>query len=280
MLTLTGVGTVVVAANQTGNANYTAAPQVTQNIVVNPNGTAATPTFTPAGGNYTAAQSVTIADTTPGAAIYYTTDGTIPAITSNKYTGAISVTATETIQALAVATGYNNSAIGSATYTLNLMPPNFTLTLNPTSLTVASGSEATASLTVTPQNGFVATVSFACSGLPSGTTCTFTPATATPTAGAATVAFTITAPASSAAVRYDSKPFLPGATLAAVALCFLGWRKRRRLPVLLLLAVSAFGLTMVSGCGTSAPAATMSNVTVTATSGSLTQTATLALTVQ
>jgi sugar lactone lactonase YvrE len=280
MLTLTGIGTVVVAANQTGNANYTAAPQVTQNIVVNPNGTAATPTFTPAGGNYTAAQSVTIADTTPGAAIYYTTDGTIPAITSNKYTGAISVTATETIQALAVATGYNNSAIGSATYTLNLMPPNFTLTLNPTSLTVASGSEATASLTVTPQNGFVATVSFACSGLPSGTTCTFTPATATPTAGAATVAFTITAPASSAAVRYDSKPFLPGATLAAVALCFLGWRKRRRLPVLLLLAVSAFGLTMVSGCGTSAPAATMSNVTVTATSGSLTQTATLALTVQ
>jgi len=35
-LTVTGIGTVVVAANQAGNTNYTAAPQVTQSIVVNP----------------------------------------------------------------------------------------------------------------------------------------------------------------------------------------------------------------------------------------------------
>jgi len=34
-LTITGVGTVVVAANQAGNAYYSAAPQVTQSIVVN-----------------------------------------------------------------------------------------------------------------------------------------------------------------------------------------------------------------------------------------------------
>ena len=35
-LVLTGVGTIVVAANQAGNADYTAAPQVTQSVVVNP----------------------------------------------------------------------------------------------------------------------------------------------------------------------------------------------------------------------------------------------------
>ncbi len=34
-LTITGVGTVVVAADQAGNANYTAAPEVTQSVVVN-----------------------------------------------------------------------------------------------------------------------------------------------------------------------------------------------------------------------------------------------------
>ena len=34
-LTVTGVGTIVVAANQAGNSNYTAATQVTQSIVVN-----------------------------------------------------------------------------------------------------------------------------------------------------------------------------------------------------------------------------------------------------
>jgi hypothetical protein len=34
-LTITGTGTVVVAANQAGNANYAAAPQVTQSVIVN-----------------------------------------------------------------------------------------------------------------------------------------------------------------------------------------------------------------------------------------------------
>ena len=34
-LTITGAGTVVVAANQAGNANYAAAPQVTRSITVN-----------------------------------------------------------------------------------------------------------------------------------------------------------------------------------------------------------------------------------------------------
>jgi len=35
-LTITGTGTVVIAANQAGNASYTAAPQVTQSLVVDP----------------------------------------------------------------------------------------------------------------------------------------------------------------------------------------------------------------------------------------------------
>ncbi len=45
ILTITGAGTVVVAANQAGNANYAAAPQVTQSIKVNPASQAIT--FTP-----------------------------------------------------------------------------------------------------------------------------------------------------------------------------------------------------------------------------------------
>src|SRR5208282_1300996 len=44
-LTITGVGTVVVAANQAGNANYAAAAQVTQSVVVNK--AAQTIAFTP-----------------------------------------------------------------------------------------------------------------------------------------------------------------------------------------------------------------------------------------
>ena len=48
----------------------------------------------------------------------YTTHGTMPTTASTKYSGAISVTATETIKVIAVATGYLNSAVASATYTI------------------------------------------------------------------------------------------------------------------------------------------------------------------
>jgi len=78
----------------------------------------ATPTFTPAAGTYTKAQSVTIADTTMGAVIYYTTNGNPPTTTSTKYTAAISVTKTETLKAIAVATGFTQSAIATALYTI------------------------------------------------------------------------------------------------------------------------------------------------------------------
>jgi hypothetical protein len=90
--------------------------------------TAATPTFSLAAGTYTSAQSVKIADTTSGATIYYTTDGTTPTTSSTKYTAAIAVSATETIEAIAVASGYNNSAVASATYTISSGVSNPTFT--------------------------------------------------------------------------------------------------------------------------------------------------------
>ena len=77
----------------------------------------ATPTFTPGTGSYTATQSVTLADPTPGATIYYTTNGTTPSTSSSQYTGPISVSANETLEAVAVATGATLSSVATATYT-------------------------------------------------------------------------------------------------------------------------------------------------------------------
>jgi len=77
---------------------------------------AATPTLSPSPGTYTLPQTITLSDTTAGAVIYYTTNGTAPTVESPVYGGPFQVSATTTIQAIAVATGDNNSAIAAGTY--------------------------------------------------------------------------------------------------------------------------------------------------------------------
>ena len=78
----------------------------------------ATPTFSPAAGTYSAAQSVTILDTTPHASIYYTANGNTPSTGSTLYTGPIQVAHSETLQAVALAPGFSQSADASASYTI------------------------------------------------------------------------------------------------------------------------------------------------------------------
>ncbi|WTR19343.1 chitobiase/beta-hexosaminidase C-terminal domain-containing protein [Streptomyces sp. NBC_00138] len=81
-------------------------------------GTVATPTFSPAGGSFTSAQSVTISDATSGAAVHYTLDGSTPTASSATYGGALTISATTTVQAIAVKSGLTNSAVASATFTI------------------------------------------------------------------------------------------------------------------------------------------------------------------
>ena len=79
---------------------------------------AATPTFSPGGGTYPGSVTVTISDATSGATIYYTTDGSAPTTSSAVYTGALTFTQTTTLNAMAAASGMTNSAVASATYTI------------------------------------------------------------------------------------------------------------------------------------------------------------------
>jgi len=80
--------------------------------------TVATPAFSVASGTYSAAQTVSIADATAGATIYYTTNGTTATTASTKYTGAIKVAATETISAIATAPSHAASAVATGAYTI------------------------------------------------------------------------------------------------------------------------------------------------------------------
>jgi sugar lactone lactonase YvrE len=80
---------------------------------------AALPTFSPVPGSYAGVQSVTLSST-PGATIYYTTDGTPPTTSSSAmvYSGAIPVSANETISAYAGGTGFAASATTVGRYSL------------------------------------------------------------------------------------------------------------------------------------------------------------------
>ena len=81
---------------------------------------AATPAYSPKAGTYSAAQTVAISDTTPAAAIYYTTNGTTPTSSSTKYTAPIKVGKSETVKAIAVAAGFTASAVATAVYTIEV----------------------------------------------------------------------------------------------------------------------------------------------------------------
>ena len=64
---------------------------------------------------------------------------------------------------------------------------SFTLGISPASLTIIQGSSGTSNITVTGQNGFTGSVSFAASGLPSDVTASFSP---DPTTGTTVVTLT------------------------------------------------------------------------------------------
>jgi hypothetical protein len=84
-----------------------------------PPGAVATPTISPAGGTFTSAQTVTIADATSGAAIHYTLDGSTPTASSATYGAALSVTATTTVKAIATKSGSTTSAVATASFTIS-----------------------------------------------------------------------------------------------------------------------------------------------------------------
>lgn len=88
-------------------------------------GPVATPTFSPSGATYSSAQSVTISTSTGGATLCYTIDGTTPTANGSgtcthgtTYSVAVSVAVSLTLKAVGSESGFTDSTVGSATYTI------------------------------------------------------------------------------------------------------------------------------------------------------------------
>ena len=176
------------------------------------------------------------------------------------------------------ASTFGASTSSAVTVTINQpLQPSFTLSASPSTLSVTGGQNATATLTITPANGFNQAIVFSCSGLPTGSTCTFgTPALQSN--GTSTVSLSISTQTLSAAA---TQPFSSGAPLFAI-LPFVGLlsiRRRKAIVRAMQLGIVALAFITIGtgmiGCGggNSAPTGTQptnptpvtSTVTVTAT---------------
>ena len=198
--------------------------------------------------------------------------------------------ATLTISSLAIAS-YSVTAVYSgdpnyATSTsqptmlaITAIPPNFTATASPTTLTVPQGGTVQTILGLAPTGGISGTVTFGCTGLPANTTCTFYPTTvtlATPTSASTcstmvmVVANSTQFPATDACTTltiYSNVPpvalqsrlnpiatgrrlsILSAALFVPALLLFVPFtRKHKRLPWTLVAIAFVIGFAGLSGC--------------------------------
>ena len=198
-------------------------------------------------------------------------------------------------------TNFGPSTSAPVTVTISAAPPSFTVAANPPALTIVAGQTGTATLTVTPTGGFNQAVTFACSGLPASSQCSFSPATITPSGSAASTTLSISTDVKTSALTEPASPWRssPAGVYACLLLGGFGTLLRLRalrrtgklrsfratfLVASALLLLSALGLGSLTACGNSGavyrtPPGT-STVTVTAASGSIGQTATITITVQ
>jgi YVTN family beta-propeller protein len=191
---------------------------------------------------------------------------------------------------------YAGSSSNTVIETINAAP-TFTVASSPGTLTVSAGGTGSTSLNVTPVNGFAGTVALTCTGAPANSTCVIAPTSVSvASATAATATLTLTAHSLQAADRIHP-PIAPRIAPMEYALLLLPFsallaipsRKRRStwqtwtLPALLFTAALAFSGCGGGGTGPAAPINTTPGsytLQITATSGTITATTTIALTIQ
>jgi len=276
---------LIIDGNQQGNANYAAATQAKITISVlgglplqsitwaNPG--------TQVGSSSTTPTSLTLTATaSSGFPVTYTSGTSAVCTVSGSTITFAKVTSVSACTITATQPGDNLTFAGAVplaqTFAVNPtgQNPNLTMNLSLSTLTIQPGTVGLTQITLTSVNNFaVSSIAFSCSGLPTGYTCSFNPnpvtvfaqnsTTGLPQGTTVTTTLTITPPSTAAVVRQDFRPLFP-ATLA-VALCFLGFKKRNRLYMLVLLVVLFAGLGFVSGCGGTTSSSTTKPVTSTVT---------------
>ena len=259
------------------------------------------PTFSVPTGTYSTPQTVSISDTYLAGYnnlfTYYTLDGTTPTASSPLYVNPITVASTATLKAIAIAVFGYQSAVSSATYTI--VTGSFSIAGTAVSVAPGATTGNTATITLTPSDGFTGVINLSCTIAPTAAsdpaTCSM-PASATISSSAPqTVTLTVNTTLATSALNRTMRFFRPlagGTALACILLVGIPARRRRwwRILGMVVLLFSIAGGAL--GCGGSGnggagggggnPGTTPGTylVTVTGTSGTITQTGTLSLIVR
>jgi hypothetical protein len=142
----------------------------------------------------------------------------------------------------------------SSTITVTTAPaPDFSINSSPASLSLTPGQTVKVQLTITANAGLTGSVTFACSGLPAESTCSFAPATLTANPGqASTTTLSISTTAASSALRTLAR-VTRARTMTALALLlivpFCSGRRRQWLRFSLLIGVLSLSTISIVGCG-------------------------------
>jgi N-acetylneuraminic acid mutarotase len=317
--TITGAGSSTLTISFTGAAVLMAGPipltitatggGISQSIQVIVDvtivGQISAPTFSVPAGTYTTPQTVSITDTSillnheggVGEFIYYSLDGTTPTASSAVYVNPITVSSTATLKAIAMDVFFNQSAVSSATYTI--VTGSFSITGTAVSVAPGATTGNTSTITLTPSGGFTGVVSLSCAITPTAAsdpaTCSM-PASATiSSSGAQTVTLTVNTTPATVALNRNRRFFRPlagGTALACILLVGIPARRRRWWSILAMLALLFAVVGGALGCGGGSnggagggggnPGTTPGTyvITVTGTSGAITQTGTVSLVVQ
>jgi hypothetical protein len=158
---------------------------------------------------------------------------------------------------------------------------DFNISASPSGATIKAGQSATFTITISPVNGMNSPVSFACSGLPAASSCTFSPATVTPNGSPVSTTLTLSTTAASSLATPIAGLHLRTFTSWALGIVFgvfvvgtgARGKKARRCSSVFGVIVLAF-LVVSCGGGNGAPPNSStgtppgnSSITVTATSG-------------
>ncbi len=286
LISLIGTGTAAPAT-----VFLTPATVAFGNQSVNTTSPAKTVTLTNNSAAALTAVAITIGGASPTLFAETTTCGATLAV---KATCTISITFTPTTAAAATATlsvadsDTSSPQTAALTGTGTTGSPDFSVAVSPLTASVAAGSNATITATITSLNGFTTPVALTCTGVPVDSTCTLAPSTVTPISTGATSTATIVTtvrsivPPSGRSLRMGPRYLMPIWPLSLGMLVLAVWLARRSpsktlaWTFALLLMVSLTGCSGLPHKGTPAGIYTL---TITGTAGTQTHQVTVSLTV-